>query len=58
MEKELDLKALEKRRAYYREWRRKNKEKVKQYNESYWLKKSLEDIQNKLDKVEEAEGVS
>lgn len=26
------------RRAYYRNWRAKNKERVKQYNRKYWEK--------------------
>jgi len=35
---ELDQLTLEARRAYYREWRAKNKEKVKQHNQTYWRK--------------------
>lgn len=35
-------KANELRRKYQREWRRKNKEKVAEYNERYWLKKAKE----------------
>lgn len=27
-------------RAYYKEWRAKNKGKVKQYNQNYWSKKA------------------
>lgn len=30
------------RNAYLREWRKKNKEKVKQYQDRYWEKKSKE----------------
>ena len=30
------------RAAYAREWRKKNPEKVKKYNENYWLKKAKE----------------
>lgn len=29
------------RNAYYREWRRKNKDKVSQYNKEYWKRKAL-----------------
>ena len=32
-------KAREKRNAYLREWRKKNKEKVKKYNDDYWQRK-------------------
>lgn len=30
------------RAAYARKWRKKNPEKVKKYNENYWLKKAKE----------------
>lgn len=36
----LDEAALEARRAYQREWRRKNKDKVKAQNERYWQRKA------------------
>lgn len=36
----LDSKAAEKRRDYLREWRRKNPQKVREYNESYWRRKA------------------
>ena len=35
-------KANELRRRYQREWRRKNKEKVAEYNHNYWMKKAKE----------------
>ena len=41
-QKELLQKAREMRNAYYREWRKRNPEKVKQYQENYWLKKAKE----------------
>lgn len=34
--------AKEARRAYKREWQRKNKDKVKAYQEKYWNKKAAE----------------
>ena len=34
--------AAELRREYQREWRRKNKEKVAEYNHNYWIKKAKE----------------
>lgn len=30
------------RNAYMREWRKNNKDKVKQYHETYWTKKAKE----------------
>ena len=37
---ELREKAIEARKAYQREWRRKNPDKVRANNERYWLKKA------------------
>ena len=34
--------AREKQREYMREWRKKNKDKVRQYNADYWLRKAQE----------------
>lgn len=34
--------AREERNAYMREWRKKNKVKVKKYNDNYWESKSKE----------------
>lgn len=36
--------ALEKRRAYYREWRRKNRGRVAEINRRYWEKKAAEAV--------------
>lgn len=36
----LEEKAKELQREYMREWRQRNKDKVKQYRERYWLKKA------------------
>lgn len=38
----LDEKALEARRAYHREWRKANKERVREYNHRFWQKKAEE----------------
>lgn len=35
----IDADAAKLRRAYYKEWRAKNREKVKAYNAKYWRKK-------------------
>jgi hypothetical protein len=36
----VDEKAKKKRNEYHREWRKKNAEKLKKYQESYWNKKA------------------
>ncbi len=35
-----DRAVIEARRAYQREWRSKNKERVKEHNRRFWLKKA------------------
>ena len=34
--------AVKLRREYQREWRKKNKDKVAEYNRNYWMKKAKE----------------
>ena len=41
----MDEKAREARRAYKREWNRKNKDKVKAAQERYWIRKAEADRQ-------------
>ena len=36
----LDSKADEMRREYLRQWRRDNRDKVRQYNKNYWQRKA------------------
>ena len=36
----MNEKAGEERNAYMRAWRKKNKDRVKEYNSSYWERKS------------------
>jgi hypothetical protein len=43
--KQLDKAAAEARREYFREWRRKNSHKVKQYNENYWRKRAVKRLE-------------
>ena len=47
-EKEIKEKARELKNAYQREWRAKNRDKVRQSNTRYWMKKAaaecLEDL--------------
>jgi len=31
--------AIEARKAYQKEWREKNRDKIRQYNERYWTRK-------------------
>lgn len=43
MSNQLTQAAKEARRAYQREWRRKNKEKVKDNNRRYWERKAAQE---------------
>lgn len=36
----MDCAAAEARRAYYKKWRAKNKDKVRDYNVRYWVKRA------------------
>ena len=38
--------AVELRRQYLREWRRRNPDKVRGYNQKYWIKKAEEAMRN------------
>lgn len=38
--KTIDELALELRRAYYKKWRERNKDKVAQHNRNFWLKRA------------------
>lgn len=40
MQNNIEKMAIEARRAYQREWRRKNKDKVKSNNLRYWVRKA------------------
>lgn len=40
----MDNKAKEERNRYMRDWRKKNKDKVKHYNQSYWEKKAAAQV--------------
>lgn len=44
---ELDEKAKELRNQYAREWRKNNKDKVKQANHTYWLKQAQKNLEKK-----------
>ena len=42
---ELDAIVAEERRKYFREWRKNNKDKVKEHNATYWRKRVLKKLQ-------------
>lgn len=42
--------AAEVRKEYYREWRRKNKDKVKKHNQNYWERKAKARLQDNAQK--------
>ena len=49
-DKQLEELAKEKQREYQREWRKKNPDKVKEYNKSYWERRALRELkENKGD---------
>lgn len=50
-EKSIEELAAEARRAYFKEWRAKNKDKVKQHNANFWLKKAAQKKEKEADNV-------
>ena len=52
----MDEKAREARRAYKREWNRKNRDKVKAAQERYWARKAAEMEAAEQDQGEEVPG--
>jgi len=51
---QLQSQASEMRRKYLREWRKKNPEKVRQYNREYWQRKAAKTNQD-VDGTEEGD---
>ena len=49
----LEETAAQKRREYYRAWRQKNPDKVREKNRRYWLKKAQEAMESEKKGVEE-----
>lgn len=49
---EEEQKAIEARRAYQRQWRAANKDKVKEHNRRFWLKKAAEQREGERQKNE------
>lgn len=46
----ISMKAREEKNRYMREWRKRNKRKVKTYNERYWERKADERRQREADR--------
>ena len=46
-QKTLEELALEERRAYFREWRANNKDKVKKHKATYWEKRAKRRLEEK-----------
>lgn len=51
-EKEIGKLAAEEQKAYQREWRARNKAKVRKYNKSYWERKALKRLESQYNKQE------
>lgn len=45
-EKEIEKKVADAKKEYYRKWRENNKEKIKESNRKYWLKKANQNANN------------
>ena len=43
-DEQLEELAREKQREYLREWRKKNPDKVKEYNQRYWRRRALREL--------------
>lgn len=43
-DKEIQELAREKQREYQREWRKRNPEKIKEYNQRYWIRRALREL--------------
>lgn len=41
-EKDIEKKVADAKKEYYRKWREKNKDKIKESNRRYWLKKATQ----------------
>jgi hypothetical protein len=47
--------AAELRREYMRNWRTKNKERVRKYTQAYWERKASEELRNRSEKESETQ---
>ena len=48
-DKEIQELAKELQREYLREWRKKNPDKVKEYNQRYWRRRALRELKEQQD---------
>ena len=46
-EKDIEKMIVEEKREYYRKWRAENKDKIKENNRKYWLKKAMQKADKK-----------
>ncbi len=44
--KDIKILAGEEKRKYFKEWRKRNKEKVKAYNQNFWEKQALKNLES------------
>lgn len=49
-EKEIQEMAREERNRYAREWRAKNKDRVRETNQRYWLKRAMKMLESSKEK--------
>lgn len=49
-------KAIAARRDYYRRWRKENRDKVRQYNASYWQRKAEQAARERKDHAQSDSG--
>lgn len=45
--------AREERLAYFRNWRANNREKVKQHNQNYWLRKAEQRLEREKEETDD-----
>lgn len=52
LDEDIKERVKEVRRAYYKEWRKKNPDKVKAHNQNYWAKQAVKKESEATDKNE------
>ena len=50
-DKQLEELAREKKREYQKAWRKKNPDKVKEYNQRYWRRRALRELKELNTKI-------
>lgn len=56
MSRQLSEEARLKRNEYIRNWRKNNKDKVKQYNDRHWENLVAKEVERRLEEVKAASG--